>query len=106
MRLILRLLGTWLLGLAVILVVIDGTRSLAANGLALTPLAQTWAGLEPQSLAFVHDFLETRFFGPVLNQAFDALIGWPGWAVLGLPGLVLVFLGRSRAERLRQFTQI
>ena len=99
MRLILRVLGTLLIAFAVILIIIDGTRSLAANGLVLTPLEVTWESMHAVSLAAVRDFLGTRLFGPVLDPVVSAVLSFPGWAVIGVPGLLLAWAGRSRRER-------
>ena len=99
MRLILRVLGTLLIAFAVILIIIDGTRSLAANGLVLTPLEVTWESMHAVSLAAVRDFLGTRLFGPLISPIVSAVLGFPGWAVIGVPGLLLAWAGRSRSER-------
>jgi hypothetical protein len=96
MRLILRILGTWLLGLAVILLIIDGTKSLGANALVLTGLGDTWTALGAQSLETVRGFFNSRFFGPVLNPLLTALLGCPGFVVLAVPGILLIVLGRAR----------
>jgi hypothetical protein len=99
MRLLLRVLGTLLIACAVILLIIDGTKSLGANAIVLTSLGDTWTGVHPQSLEVVEQFLTTRLFGPVLETAVTALLGFPGWAVIGVPGLLLAWAGRSRRER-------
>lgn len=99
MRLVLRVIGTLLIAFAVILVIIDGTRSLAANGLVFTPLEATWQGMHPVSLAAVRDFLGTRLFGPLLDPVVSAVLNVPGWAAVGIPGLLLAWAGRSRRER-------
>lgn len=100
MRLVLRVLGTWLLGLALVLVVIDGTKSLAANGLVMTSLADVWMGLHPPSLGAVEMFLEGRFFAEALGGIFAALLTYPAFAVVGVPAIVLALLGRKpRRER-------
>jgi hypothetical protein len=100
MRLILRIVGTLLIALAVILVIIDGTKSLGANALVFTSLNDTWTAISPDSLAVVREFLGTRLFGPVLETAVTAILGLPGWAVIGVPGLLLAWAGRSRRERI------
>lgn len=100
MRLFLRIVGTWLVGVALILLVIDGTRSLAANAIVTTPLGDTWRTLHPQSLEELRLFLETRFFGPLLETAIAGLLGLPGWIVIGVPGLFIAWLGRTRRARL------
>jgi hypothetical protein len=99
MRLVLRVVGTLLIAFAVILIIIDGTRSLAANALVLTPLEVTWENMHAQSLVAVREFLGTRLFGPVLQPTVSAILGFPGWAVIGVPGLLLAWAGRSRRER-------
>jgi hypothetical protein len=99
MRLILRVLGTLLIAFAVILIIIDGTKSLAASTLVFTPLAETWTGMHAESLVAVRDFLASRLFGPVIQPVITAILSFPGWAVIGLPGLLLAWAGRSRSER-------
>ncbi|HVY50901.1 MAG TPA: hypothetical protein VHA07_05000 [Devosia sp.] len=100
MRLILRIVGTLLIALAVILMIIDGTKSLGANALVFTSLGDTWTALSADSLAAVRDFLGTRLLGPVLETAVTAILSCPGWAVIGVPGLLLAWAGRSRRERI------
>jgi len=99
MRLILRLLGTWLVAIALILLVIDGTRSLGANAIVMTSLEETWTTLHAESLARFREFLATRFFGPVLDVLVSTVLTFPAWLVLGVPGLFIAWLGRSRRVR-------
>ena len=99
MRLVFRLVGTWLIGLAVILLIIDGTRSLAASGLVMTPLGETWSTLHAESLADLRAFLASRFFGPLLDTAVETLLALPGWVVLAVPGAFIAWLGRTRRAR-------
>jgi hypothetical protein len=100
MRLLLRIVGTLLIACAVILIIIDGTRSLAANALVFTPLQATWTQINPQSLATVKDFLGSRLFGPLLEITVTFVLDLPGWAVLGVPGILLAWAGRSRRTRI------
>ena len=100
MRLFLRLLGTWLLGVALILLIIDGTRSLGSNQLIFTSLAENWTCLNAESLATEREFLAGRFFGMVLEPVSEAIFAMPGWAVLEVPGALLAWAGRSRKTRL------
>ncbi len=103
MRLLLRVIGTWALGLAVILIVIDGTKSLGANSLILTPLGETWGMLAAPSLEATRDFIATRFFNALLLPAFESLLTFPTFAVIGVPAIFLALLGRkpSRQRYLR-----
>lgn len=99
MRLFLRLLGTWLLSIALILLIIDGTKSLGASAIVMTSLGETWSALHPQSLEQVRAFFATRLFGPLLDSSVAALLGFPGWAVIGVPGILLAWAGRSKRTR-------
>ena len=99
MRLILRVLGTLLIACAVILLIIDGTKSLGANALVLTSLGDSWTQIHAESLETVKTFLNSRLFGPLLETIVTAILGFPGWAVVGIPGLLLAWAGRSRRER-------
>jgi hypothetical protein len=103
MRLILRIVGTWLLGVALILLIIDGTRSLGANALTFTSFGDAWIWVHAESLALAREFITTRFFGPVLEPTVAALLTFPSWAVLAVPGALLAWMGRSR--RTRMFVQ-
>jgi hypothetical protein len=96
MRLVMRILGTWLLGLAVVLLIIDGTRSLAANAILINSLNDVWAVLHADSRAGVEAFIGTRLFGPLLADGFAALLEAPAALVAGVPGLLLAIVGRRR----------
>jgi hypothetical protein len=100
MRLILRILGTWLLGVALILLIIDGTRSLGENALVFTSFEAAWNWVSTDSLVAVREFLASRFFGPVLEPTVAAVLSFPSWGVLAVPGVLLAWMGRSRRSRM------
>jgi hypothetical protein len=99
MRLIFRIVGTWMLALAVVLIVIDGTKSLAANELVTTSLADYWRGLSAETLAAVEEFLASRLFAELLDQVLAAILAAPAFLVVGVPGLILAVLGRTRQSQ-------
>ncbi|HTM77275.1 MAG TPA: hypothetical protein VL133_06565 [Devosia sp.] len=106
MRLLLRIAGTWLVGLALVLAVIDGTKSLGASTLVLTSLADSWNAINPASLLAVREFFDSRYFADLLDGAMAALLGYPAFAVIGVPGILLALLGRApRRERYLQQDQ-
>ena len=96
MRLVLRVIGTWLLGLALIVLVVDGTKSLGANQLILTPTGVLWRSLHEQSLEQVTAFFSSRLFASLLENVFAAVLSYPAFAVIGVPGIALALLGRSK----------
>lgn len=99
MRLILRIAGTWLIAIATILIIVDGTRSLGAGELIMTSLADSWGAIHPLSLEAVEAFFSSRLFGAVLQPTVAAILDIPGFLVIGVPGLVLALMGRRRASR-------
>jgi hypothetical protein len=107
MRLVLRIAGTWLIGLALVLLVIDGTKSLGANTLIYTSLADLWTRVHPPSMAAVETFFESRFFADLLDAALQAMLAYPAFAVFGIVGIVLALAGRKpRRERYLRADQI
>lgn len=87
-----RVFGLWLVGAAVVGVVIDGTKSIAADKLVVTALGETWFTLSPSSLNQLQALVE-RNIHPIL---WDPVIQWilmlPNWAVIGALGFLLVWL--------------
>ena len=107
MRIALRIIGTWLIGLALVLLVIDGTKSLASTVATFTSLGDVWMQASVQSLDAVREFFRTRFFASLLDNALDVLLTYPAFAVIGLPGILLTLLGRSpRRERFLRAEEI
>ena len=107
MRLILRIAGTWLIGLALVLLVVDGTKSLGANAIVYTSLANLWMQVHLPSLEAVQLFFESRFFAALLDAAFKAVLDYPAFAVFGVPGIILALAGRKpRRERYLRADQI
>jgi len=107
MRLVLRILGTWLIGLALVLLVVDGTKSLAANALVLTSFGDAWAAVNAASLVQMRGFFDSRFFADLLDHILGVMLTYPAFAVLGVPGIVLALLGqRPRRERFLRHEQI
>lgn len=101
-----RLLGTWLLGAALILIIIDGTKSLAANGLVMTSLAETWTAMHAESFVAATQLATDNNVEGLWKLLTSTLLDWPGFLVVGIPGLILAFLGRSRTSQIRNIGQV
>ncbi|MCO6049305.1 hypothetical protein NGM99_05810 [Mesorhizobium sp. RP14(2022)] len=98
-RFLLRLLGAVLLAGAVILAVLDATRSLAAQGLVVTPLAQAWADGWPTGYEAARGWVASHAGEGLWNGVVLPLLSLPGVAILGLLALLFFALGRKPAER-------
>ena len=98
-RFILRMTGTWMLGMSLIFMVMDGTRSLAASDLVTTSIGNIWILAHAESLSWLQNEGTKGSLRIVWEMIGIPLLQWPGWAVLGLPGIMLVFAGRNEKRQ-------
>ena len=96
--LIVRVLGVWSLVLAMVVLTIDGTKSLALGDERwyMTPLGEHWFNLDAPSLNLSQALIE-RYVHPFLwEPLIVSLLQVPTWMFFGLLGLVLYRIGRKR----------
>lgn len=92
----LRLLAMSALSVAVIMAVLDMTRSIAAEELVWTRLGASWAALSPSTLAQAREAI-TQGFAPVLwNPIVTGVLELPGFAVFAAVALLLALAGSRR----------
>ena len=73
----------------------------------MTSFGQAWSQLHADSLDTVIIFLQGRFFADLLDNILQALLTYPAFAVLAVPGIVLALAGRRpRRERFLRQEQI
>ena len=93
-----RVLGYWMIAAAIVGIVIDGTKSIAANALVITPLGETWFTLSPGSLNALQAGIQ-RHISPYL---WDPVLQWvlmlPNWAVIGGLGFLIVWLTTAKTR--------
>jgi hypothetical protein len=107
MKFVFRMFATWLVGVALVLLIIDGTRMLSANAFVYTPFAETWEALNAASLQGLRELVETRMHPAVWQSLLMPFLNLPGWVLFGVPGLMLAFAGGKRApRRFRRFEQL
>ncbi len=98
-----RFVGLWLIAGALVALVIDGTKTIAASELTITPLGLAWYTLSPSTLMAAQTFVQQKVEAYIGHWLWDPLIQWilmlPGWLVLGLLGSWLVYVGRKRRLR-------
>jgi len=102
--LILRLLGMWLMLLAVVALVYDGTRMLAdGSGVVFTSLGEHWYAIDPASLNAAQAAVQ-RHVSPVLwDPVITTILLLPAWIVIGGLGALFYLLGYRR-KKLDVFT--
>ena len=95
-----RFVGLWLIAGALVALVVDGAKSIAASQLTVTPLGLAWFNISPSTLLGAQTFVQQRVEAVIGHWLWDPFIQWilmlPGWAVFGLVGGWLAWLGRKR----------
>lgn len=81
---------------AVVAMVVDGTKSLADSRIVITSLGTQWAQLSEESLVATKKSVEENLHPFVWNPIIFALLLWPSWAIIGIVGILLYWIGRKR----------
>lgn len=95
-RFLLRSLGLLCLAAAFVLVVYDGTKSIAANGLHFTSVRMLWELVNSASLAKVQPLISPYAHGFLWDPVMLAVLAAPSWCLFGVLGIVLILLGRKK----------
>ncbi len=96
MFLLIRITGIWLMLLAVVALVIDGTKSLSSSQLIWTSLGGQWTYINEKSLIATQMFIETKIHTILWNPFIYSVLLWPSWAIIGPLGLFFYWLARKR----------
>ena len=98
-----KILGLFVLALAVVLAVLDITRSITASDVVLTPLASSWAAVSPQSLLssreLVQEWVHPYLWDPVLTF----ILKLPSWLVFCLLAMIFLKLGQRKENPYGRF---
>ncbi|MGH6866814.1 MAG: hypothetical protein ACREDO_11755 [Methyloceanibacter sp.] len=97
MLLIVRILGVWLLLLAMVAAVVDATKSLAGGGAwVVTPMGVQWSQLAPDTLTATKAWIETTASPFLWDPVIVTILQAPTWVVFGILGVFLYWLGQKR----------
>jgi hypothetical protein len=95
-RFLFRLFGLLLLAFAFLLVVYDGTKSIAASNIYFTSVRMLWDTVNAASLAALRPLIEDRLGAFAWDPVFASFLLAPSWAVFGVVGIIFILLGRKR----------
>ena len=98
-----RLLGLVILALALVLAVLDITRSITASSLILTSLGDAWAGFNPVSFEAAKEAVTTALHPAMWDSVIAFILMLPSWFVFCLLAMVLLWLGRKKSSRFGRF---
>jgi hypothetical protein len=96
MAALLRFLAGTLLLVAVIFAVSDATRLAGSSRASAVTMQQTWSAVSPTSLNAAQRAVQSTTHPAVWTWGVHPLLQLPAWALFGLLGLLLAFLGRRR----------
>lgn len=95
-RFLLRFIGLLLLAAAFILVIYDGTKSIAANNLFFTSVRTLWDLVNAGSLAMLRPLISPYVGGILWDPVMVSILAAPACSLLGFFGIVFILLGRRR----------
>jgi hypothetical protein len=95
-RFLLRFIGLICLAAGFILLIYDGTKSIAGNKLFLTNVQTLWALINPASLASLKPMIAPYAGGFLWDPVMLAFLEAPSWSVLGVLGILFILLGRKK----------
>lgn len=98
MKFLMRLIGTWLVGLALVLLVIDGTKTLAESRFVISPISELWAAVDLTNWLATVEWIGTNLSPFGFNILVETVLGWPGSAVSFVLGLLCLFIGRKPVQ--------
>lgn len=95
-RFVFRLAAMISLAIAVIMAVLDATRTVAASELVLTPLKTSWNAVSPQTMAAAEMFVREKMSPMWWDMGANWLLGLPGFAVFCALALLFYAIGYRR----------
>lgn len=102
-RFFFRLLASVALAVAVIMAVLDATRSIAADALVLTPLGSSWFAASPRTFELARSLVEEYLLPEIWDPAVIYVLTLPGFVVFAAIALLLYAIGRRGRMRDRDF---
>jgi|SRR6476646_1622448 hypothetical protein len=95
-RFFLRFIGLICLAAGFILLIYDGTKSIAGNKLFLTSVRSLWELFNAGSLARLEPVIRSYAGGYLWDPLMVGILAAPSWSLLGLFGILCLVLGRKK----------
>lgn len=105
-RFFFRFLAVISLAVAVILAVVDATRSIAASDLVLTPLGTSWFAVSPETLNLAQAMVQRYVFPALWDPVIVTILTLPGFVVFLVLALLFFMIGRRPSRRLGRVGRI
>jgi hypothetical protein len=95
-RFLLRFIGLICLAAGFILLIYDGTKSIAGNRLFLTSVRTLWELINAGSLARLEPVIRSYAGGYLWDPVLVTVLAAPSWGLLGFFGILFLVLGRKK----------
>jgi hypothetical protein len=95
-RFLFRAVGFLCIAAAFLLIIYDGTKSIAGNAVFITSVRSLWEIINAASLQALRPLIEGNLGRLAWDPVFTGFLNTPSWAVIGLLGIVFIILGRKR----------
>ena len=95
-RFLLRFIGLICLAAGFILLIYDGTKSIAGNRLFLTSVRTLWEQINAGSLARIEPTIQSYVGGFLWDPLMVTILAAPSWGLLGVIGIFFLLLGRKK----------
>ncbi|HUL87083.1 MAG TPA: hypothetical protein VLU23_02735 [Pseudolabrys sp.] len=95
-RFLFRFVGLICLAAGFILLIYDGTKSIAGNAVFLTSVRTLWELFNAGSLARLEPIIRPYAGGYLWDPVMVTILSAPSWGLLGVFGILLLVLGRKK----------
>ena len=103
LRFLFRLAAMVALSIAVIMAVLDATRSVAASALVMTPLNSSWLAVSPDTRGAFESFVRDKLNPMIWDGGIAWVLAQPGFAVFAVLALIFYVVGYRRRRRSGEF---
>ncbi|MBA3904713.1 MAG: hypothetical protein C0522_13755 [Rhodocyclaceae bacterium] len=95
-RFVFRFVGLFVLAAAFVALLYDGTKTIAADQISITPLEQIWTYLDAASLQRLKEAVSRHASAWVWDSLFATVLTAPAALVLAILGALLMLIGRRK----------
>jgi hypothetical protein len=95
-RFFLRFIGLICLAAGFILLIYDGTKSIAGNALFITSVRTLWELINAGSLARLEPMIRPYAGGFLWDPLTVTILAAPSWSLFGIFGILFLLLGRKK----------
>ncbi|MEO1397610.1 MAG: hypothetical protein AAFU56_01925 [Pseudomonadota bacterium] len=100
-----KITGLTVLALALVLAVLDVTRSITASAIVMTPLAETWAAISPTTLDSSRVFITSLGLPWLWDPVVLTIMRLPSWLILWFVSMLLIWSGQRRENPYGRFAR-